>query len=68
MNLNYDHSHQYGNCANCGTKCDPCNAYTIQIDHHVWFTRSLRGIFTLCAGCYKNWFPWAMPQLEVSNT
>lgn len=57
-------SQQYAACADCNSPCDPCDAYTIQIDRHIYWTRSLRDVFTVCADCYIARFPWALPQRD----
>lgn len=65
--LTYDYRQQYGRCAACNHPCDPCNAYTIQVDQHVYHTRCLRNVFTLCADCYQRQFPWALPVGEAND-
>lgn len=52
-------------CMNCGDKCDPCDRYSLQVDHIIRFDhQSHRVVFEVCAACYRDLFAWRLDWID----
>lgn len=56
---------RYMVCMNCGDECDPCDRYSLQVDHIIRFDhQSHRVVFDVCAACYRELFPWRLDWVD----
>jgi hypothetical protein len=58
----------YLRCMNCGDECDPCDRYSLQVDHIIRYDhRSHRVVFDVCAACYRDLFPWRLDWIDEAQ-